>query len=278
MTEREPATRAVSLPATSSLGDALERTPARVFTGRSGTAYPTATQLKLQEDHAFALDAVRAELDLLADFDQALLREFGLFEVSSGARNKAEYLRRPDLGRKLGAGAADVLRERCPRGADVQVVLGDGLSPAALRAQAPGLLPRLQALVAGAGWSWGQPFVVRYARVGLLNELGPLLGAGAHVLLIGERPGLQTAESLSAYLAFRPRPGQTDADRNLISNIHAQGVGWDEAAQRIVALIRQMFARQTSGLAIKEQREPRSIDRAADTQRDAPGRDVAPGA
>lgn len=253
MPQRELPSKEFSLPASSALRDALERTPARVFTGRAGTAYPTAAQLKLQEDHAFALDAVRAELDLLADFDQEFLREHGLFEVPSGARSKAEHLRRPDLGRKLGPGAAAMLRERCPASADVQVVLGDGLSPAALRAQAPGLLPRLRTLVQAAGWSWGQPFVVRYARVGLLNELGPLLAASAYVLLIGERPGLQTAESLSAYLAFRPRLGQTDADRNLISNIHAQGVGWDEAASRVVGLIRQMFAQQTSGVSIKEQ-------------------------
>jgi ethanolamine ammonia-lyase small subunit len=131
-------------------------------------------------------------------------------------------------------------------------VIGDGLSGAAVVAQVPGLLPLLRVEANQRGWSFGQPFLVRYCRVGTLNDLGEILGAAVFVLLIGERPGLATAESLSAYMAYRPQPGHTDADRNLISNIHARGVGPDLAARRIAALAEQMRQAKTSGVAVKE--------------------------
>ncbi len=102
------------------------------------------------------------------------------------------------------------------------------------------------------GWTLGQPFVIRYCRVGILNDIGDVLDPAVVVLLIGERPGLATAESLSAYMAYRPRSGHTDAQRNLISNIHARGIGHDEAAQRILDLAEEMMERKTSGVELKE--------------------------
>jgi ethanolamine ammonia-lyase small subunit len=116
----------------------------------------------------------------------------------------------------------------------------------------PGLLPRLEEQCRRRGWSFGRPFFVRHCRVGVLNDVGEALTPGVVVLLIGERPGLATAESLSAYLGYRPRAGHTDAERNLISNIHARGVGLDEAAVRIAGLCEQMFRQGTSGVAVKE--------------------------
>jgi ethanolamine ammonia-lyase small subunit len=116
----------------------------------------------------------------------------------------------------------------------------------------PALLPLLEQGARDRGWTFGRPFVVRYCRVGLLNDIGELLDPVVTVLLIGERPGLATAESLSAYLAYRPRPGHTDAQRNLISNIHARGVNHVEAAQRILALAEQMRRVQASGVTVKE--------------------------
>ena len=231
---------------------ALARTPARVLVGRAGPAYRTATALQLRADHAAARDAVHAEIDLTRDFGSERIERFGLFEVRTRADSKAVYLRRPDLGRRLAPDSSEAMRANCPAGADLQVVVGDGLSATAVATQAPGLIDRLHAAAEARGWSFGRPFLVRYCRVGVLNEVGDLLAPDVLVLLIGERPGLATAESLSAYLAYRPRTGHTDADRNLVSNIHGRGVNPDEAAQRILALAERFREVGRSGVGIGE--------------------------
>jgi ethanolamine ammonia-lyase small subunit len=228
-------------------------TPARILLGGAGPAYRTATWLELRRDHAAAIDAVREEFDLARDLPAALIDEHRLFVVQTLARSKREYLLRPDLGRRLSDAAREQLARRCTSGADIHIVLGDGLSTAALRAQAPELLPRLIGGAKARGCKCGEPFAIRYCRVGVLNDIGQLLDPQVAVLLIGERPGLATAESLSAYLAFRPRAGHTDAHRNLISNIHARGIPAAAAAERILDLAQLLRQRQTSGVAIKEQ-------------------------
>jgi ethanolamine ammonia-lyase small subunit len=134
----------------------------------------------------------------------------------------------------------------------VQIAIGDGLSVTAVRAQVPQLLPLLINGAAVRGWTVGQPIVIGHCRVGILNEIGQLLSPKVVVLLIGERPGLATAESLSAYLAFQPKNGHTDADRNLISNIHARGISTGEAALRILDLSAQMMSAQRSGHTLQE--------------------------
>ncbi len=231
---------------------ALARTPARVWLGRAGPAYRTATWLKLREDHAAARDAVRAEIEPATAFGAERTAAFGLFEVRTRATSKGEYLLRPDLGRRLDAESRDRLRVDCPAGADFQVVIGDGLSATAVAAQAPELLDRLRDAATARTWSFGRPFLVRYCRVGVMNDIGDLLNPTVLVLLIGERPGLATAESLSAYMALRPRAGHTDADRNLISNIHARGVNLDDATRRVMALAELIRAAGQSGVAVKE--------------------------
>jgi len=229
------------------------RTPARILVGRAGSAYRTATQLALRQDHAAAIDAVQAELDLVRDFGQPFVERWRLFEVTTCAGSKAEYLLRPDRGRCLSdAGRTEVVR-RCSAGVDLQVVIGDGLSAAAVAAQVPLLLGALEQGAQQRGWRFGQPFGIRYCRVGVLNDIGALLDPAVVVLLIGERPGLATAESLSAYMAYRPRPGHTDAERNLISNIHARGVAPAGAAARILRLAERLRQWQTSGVAVKEE-------------------------
>ncbi len=228
------------------------RTPARILAGRAGASYRTTTHLQLRQDHAAARDAVEAELDLTRDLGEDLVRRFGLFEVRTRAAGKGQYLMRPDLGRQLCVEGRQMVRERCPAGADLQVVIGDGLSAAAVVAQVPGLLPLLEEHAARRGWRFGQPFFVRYCRVGVMNDVGELLTPAVVVLLIGERPGLATAESLSAYMAYRPRAGHTDAQRNLISNIHSRGMRLDEAAWRIAALAERMRQAQASGVSVKE--------------------------
>ncbi|MGH7964533.1 MAG: ethanolamine ammonia-lyase subunit EutC [Candidatus Binatia bacterium] len=229
------------------------RTPARILVGRAGAAYRTTTQLTLRQDHAAAIDAVRMELDLLRDFGQSFVERWGLFEVVTCANSKAEYLLRPDLGRHLHDTARTELIRRCPAGADLQVMIGDGLSAAAVVTQVPLLLGALEQGAQERGWRFGQPFVIRYCRVGILNDIGQLLDPVVAILLIGERPGLATAESLSAYLAYRPRAGHTDAERNLISNIHARGVVPAVAAARILRLAERLSHLQVSGVAVKEE-------------------------
>ena len=235
---------------------AIDRTPARVFVGRAGSAYRTSTWLKLREDHAAARDAVHAEVDLPARFGAEVAAPAGLLTAQTCVNSKPEYLRRPELGRRLSEESRELVRASCPAGADLQVVIGDGLSATAVGAQAPELLARLRAAAAERGWSFGRPVFVRYCRVGVMNDFGDLLSPGVVVLLIGERPGLVTAESLSAYMAFRPRSGHTDADRNLISNIHARGVSLEEATRRIITLAEQFRATGRSGVDVKEVLNP----------------------
>ena len=228
------------------------RTPARVMVDRAGAAYRTTTQLELRRAHAEARDAVRSELDLKRDLGAGLVRDQKLFEVSTQARSKDEYLLRPDLGRRLNEDAARTITARCPQDADLQIVIGDGLSVTALAAQVPALLPLLLQQARDRGWTIGQTFAVRYCRVGIMNHVGELLRPTVVVLLIGERPGLATTESLSAYLAFQPRFGHTDVQRNLISNIHARGVLPEVAAPRIINLAAQMMREKRSGVELKE--------------------------
>jgi ethanolamine ammonia-lyase small subunit len=228
------------------------RTPARILMGRAGAAYRTNVQLELREAHAAARDAVRAEMDLLSVFGETFVRRWELFEAQTRATGKDEFLLRPDLGRHFDESSRLKIQECCPHGCDFQIVIGDGLSVPAVSRQVPALLPLLYAGAKESDWKAGRTFVIRHCRVGILNEVGGLLDPRVVVLLIGERPGLATAESLSAYMAYRPREGHSDADRNLISNIHARGVTSTRAAARILSLAAQMMQAGASGCSIKE--------------------------
>jgi ethanolamine ammonia-lyase small subunit len=209
-------------------------------------------QLELRNAHAGAVDVVWTEFDLAKDFPKEFTSQWKLFEVSSRAESKSKFLLRPDLGRQLAEDSGEQILRNCTESPDVQIAIGDGLSTAAVAAQVPALLPMLDQKMRARGWFLGQPFVVRYCRVGLMNQIGDLLSPRVVVLLIGERPGLATAESLSAYMAYSPASGHTDADRNLISNIHARGVPIPEAASRITNLVAKMFATRLSGTSLKE--------------------------
>jgi ethanolamine ammonia-lyase small subunit len=236
------------------------QTPARLLNGRSGAAYRTNTQLELREAHAAARDAVRMELNLSLDPESEhgddWVRKWNLFEVSSRAMSKDEYLLRPDRGRCLNDASRAEVTRRCSTGHDLQVVIGDGLSVTAVALQVPRLLPLLGEGAKTRGWTVGRIFVIRYCRVGILNEIGELLGPKVAVLLIGERPGLATAESLSAYMAYHPKAGDTDANRNLISNIHSRGLSTAEASQRILNLAALMMKTEQSGCQLREQLLP----------------------
>jgi ethanolamine ammonia-lyase small subunit len=228
------------------------RTPARLLMGRAGAAYRTNTQIDLREAHAAARDAVREEFDASASFGADFMRQWNLLEVHTQAANKDQYLLRPDLGRAFDDVSREKLRKECPRGADLQIAIGDGLSVPAVAAQVPPLLPPLDRGAKERGWKTGRAFVIHHCRVGILNEIGELLAPRVVVLLIGERPGLATVESLSAYMAYRPSASHTDADRNLISNIHARGVSPQLAAARILNLAARMMALEISGYKVGE--------------------------
>ena len=229
------------------------RTPARLLAERSGGSYRTSMQLELRAAHAAARDAVRTNFVLREHLGTELIERYGIFEAASEASSKDEYLLRPDLGRRFSGEARRKIAETCPQTPDMQICIGDGLSTTAVATQVPALLPRLMEAAKGRGWTIGQTFAIRFCRVGILNEIGDLLRPTVVVLLIGERPGLATAESLSAYMAYRPRAGQTDAGRNLISNIHARGVRVEDATVRILNLAERMMKLELSGVRLREE-------------------------
>src|ERR1700722_537583 len=228
------------------------RTPARILVGRAGPAYRTETQLQLREDHAAARDAVRAELDVKAAFGAEFLERWKLFAVRTRASSKEEYLQHPSLGRAFSDESRAEIVQRCAAGRDVQIAIGDGLSVPAIGAQVPRLLPLLVEGAQARGWRAGQSFVIHHCRVGIINDIGELLRPRLVLLLIGERPGLATAEGLSAYMAYQPDRTHSDANRNLISNIHSRGLGAGEAATRSLNLCAQMMRVRVSGVTLKE--------------------------
>ena len=223
----------------------MAATPARIGVGRCGPRPRTAALLLFQADHGVTQDA------LMHEVDPNLLETQGLFSVASQATNRREYLKRPDLGRKLSEAAKAALRERCLKNPDVQVFVGDGLSGAAIEHNLPKIMPVLQQGLKSAGLSMGTPFFVKFARVGLLNDVNAVVAAKVCAILIGERPGLARAESMSIYLGFRPRPDSTDAHRDAICNIYEGGLNPLEAGAHAVQLIQKMIERQASGVELK---------------------------
>lgn len=228
-------------------------TPARVFAPRHGASLSTADWLALRADHAGARDAVFQEttpetvLAWAASFPRRPLF------VTSQAATATDYLLRPDLGRKLLPKDRERILIECPRSPQMQILLADGLSALALQNQGLPLWTALTQQALEKGWQLGQPIFIHRARVGILNDIGSLLEPCVVVLLIGERPGLSTAESLSAYLAYRPKLGDTDAKRNLIASIHDRGVGIPEATRRILNLAGSLKSSCYSGVGIREE-------------------------
>ena len=236
-----------------SLRDLRDLTPARVGLGRAGASLPTKALLEFTLDHARARDAVHAAFDVPALISG--LKGLGLEapNVSSCARNRQEYLRRPDLGRKLDQASQHLLTSRKAGSCRLAIVVGDGLSPTAVNMHALSLVGSLIPRLAAERIEIGCAVVASGARVALGDEIGAMVGASMVVVLIGERPGLSAPDSLGAYLTFAPRPGLTDAERNCVSNVHGSGLGYDEAAFRIVWLIREGLARQITGVALKDE-------------------------
>jgi ethanolamine ammonia-lyase small subunit len=228
-------------------------TAARIALGRSGASLPTAELLRFGLAHAQARDAVHAAFDAAAV--RAALAGAGVesIEVRSAATDRATYLRRPDLGRRLSAAGAACLAE-CGRGpCDVAVVIGDGLSAAAADAHAAPLVIALREALAASALSFAPVVLAHQARVALGDEIGQALGAGLVVMLLGERPGLSSPDSLGAYITFDPKVGCTDAQRNCVSNIRPAGLGIDAATRKIAWLILAARSRGATGLALKDE-------------------------
>ncbi|HTZ35143.1 MAG TPA: ethanolamine ammonia-lyase subunit EutC [Stellaceae bacterium] len=232
-------------------------TPARIGLGRSGTALPTAAQLDFQLAHARARDAVYATLD--SDRILAELRAHGLkaLTVRSQAADRATYLRRPDLGRKLAAASRRLLlRHSGPRRDDesgarhVAFVIADGLSATAVNAHAAPLMAAV--LLRLDGWRVAPVAVVEQGRVAIGDEIGGLLGADLAAVLIGERPGLSAADSLGVYVTWAPAPGTVDAARHCLSNIRPAGMPIDEAADALIRLMAAARQHRMTGVALSQ--------------------------
>ena len=243
-------------------------TDARIALGRAGTSLPTAAQLDFQLAHARARDAVHVALepDTLAAAITEHWPELGApCLLHSAARDRSEYLQRPDLGRRLDETSATRLAGLRPdhgagaapdeRPFDLALVVGDGLSALAIAQNAPPFLARLRHQLAGGNWRVAPVCIALQARVALGDDIGERLGARAVVVLIGERPGLSSPDSMGLYLTWMPRVGLTDASRNCISNVRPAGLGYDAAAAKLAWLLAQARQRQLSGVDLKDDTE-----------------------
>ncbi|HEX5809777.1 MAG TPA: ethanolamine ammonia-lyase subunit EutC [Anaerolineales bacterium] len=225
----------------------MASTTARIGVGRAGPRYRTASLLLFQGDHAVTQDA------LYRDVDQKLLDQFNLFTVQTKITGgKQEYLLRPDLGRLLNDDAKRIINEKCQKNVNIQLCVGDGLSAAAIEANLRQIFPVIKQGVQNAGLTFGTPFFIKYARVGVMNDVGELIKPDVVILLIGERPGLGRAESMSAYMGYKPKYGDTDADRDVVCNIFENG-GTNplEAGAFVVQLAQNMRKSQASGVKLK---------------------------
>ncbi|BAM91579.1 ethanolamine ammonia-lyase light chain [Bradyrhizobium oligotrophicum S58] len=229
--------------------DALEMlrrmTRARVALGRSGDGLPTAAKLEFQMAHALARDAVWGKVDF--DGIAAALTPREVIKVASAAPDRASYLRRPDLGRRLAAGEAS----RLPPGPfDLVFVIADGLSADAVEGHAADVVIATEARLSGL--TIGPVVLASQARVALGDDVGAAMGAGLVAVMIGERPGLSAADSLGVYLSLDPAPGLRDSARNCISNIHGHGLSAERAADKLAWLVREALRTGVTGIGLKE--------------------------
>ncbi|WNC14662.1 ethanolamine ammonia-lyase subunit EutC [Brevibacillus brevis] len=226
------------------LQELLDSTPARIGVWRTGVRPLTKTMLQLRRDHAAAVDAVYGEVQ------QSLLDEFSLFTVETQYDNTDNYLKRPDMGRILNEEGVRLIQERCQKNPQVQIVVSDGLSASAVDANLRDVLPSLTDSLKSYGLSCGTPFFVKGGRVASMDHIGEILQPEVLVLLIGERPGLVTAHSMSAYMCYRPRKGTVESDRTVISNIHRQGTSPIEAGAHIGTILSKMLEQKASGVKL----------------------------
>lgn len=246
-------------------------TAARIALGRTGVSQPTQPQLAFQLAHAQARDAVHLALDvpqLLQELEEAeLARADSCLVLDSAAGDRLHYLQHPDSGRRLDDASRERLRA-LPRPSqgrahDLALVVADGLSALAVARHAVPLLGAIRRQIAAENWSLAPLTVVKQARVAIGDEVGELLGARVMVLLIGERPGLSSPDSLGIYLTWMPTPGLMDANRNCISNVRMEGLSYEEAAFKVHHLMAQMHKLQLSGVMLKDESTGGEIPKAS---------------
>jgi ethanolamine ammonia-lyase small subunit len=232
-------------------------TPARIGLGRSGISQPTAAHLAFQLAHAQARDAVHRPLDPLAI--EAALRGQGLgtIQLHSAAADRREYLQRPDLGRTLDeASAARLAAVPADAGFDLALVVADGLSALAIERHAAAFIEELRRQPSPRDWRWAPVAIVRQARVAIGDAIGHALGARLVVVLIGERPGLSSPDSMGLYITWAPRPGRVDSERNCISNVRPEGLPLAPAASRLAWLLTEARSRGLTGVELKDESSP----------------------
>jgi ethanolamine ammonia-lyase small subunit len=241
------------------MDDALQLrnfTSARVALARAGNSLSTAEVLAFQAAHAAARDAVHWRMDAQALALECKARGWPSVTLQSAAPDRATYLRRPDLGRKLKLGQELGVPHAAGKDTegeyDLAIILADGLSALAIHRHALELWARLLPLLDPDNWHCSPLILVEQGRVAIGDEIGEKLHAALSLVLIGERPGLSAADSLGAYLTWNPVTGRTDAERNCISNIRPAGLHYDQAAQRIFVLLTQARSRQLTGVLLKE--------------------------
>ena len=227
-------------------------TPARVALGRTGVSLQTRDLLDFQLAHAQARDAVHAHLNsaaLAAEIESGIRPE--VLRLHSAAANRAQYLQRPDLGRRLNEASRALLAEQPTDEVDLAVVIADGLSALAVERHAVPLLTELTPSLEGRRLA---PIcIVEQGRVAIADQIGEALHAKISIILIGERPGLSSPDSLGAYITWDPHPGRTDAERNCISNIRAEGLSYAQAAAQLAFYLNEARRRRLTGVALKEE-------------------------
>lgn len=219
-----------------------QRTTARIGVGRTGARLNTRTMLTLRADHAKARDAV------FKDVDERHMQELGLFTVQTCCESKDAFVTRPDLGRKLNVSSVETLRQKCVSSPDVQIFAADGLSSTAIETNAGKILPVIMDGLKAKGLKTGTPFFLKYGRVGAEDHVAEILGAKVVCVLIGERPGLATAESMSAYIVYNSHVGIPESKRTVVSNIHKDGLSAVEAGAYISEVIVQILENKASGV------------------------------
>lgn len=230
-------------------------TSARIALGHAGTSLPTAAQLDFQYAHAQARDAVHLPFDHQALTEQLKARQRNCLTAHSEAADRHIYLQRPDLGRRLADESARALAEyssQHPDGFDLAMVIADGLSSLAVQRHSLPMIERIDELAMAEGWSLAPVVLVEQGRVAVADEVAQLLKARMVVILIGERPGLSSPDSLGLYFTYAPRVGLNDASRNCISNVRLEGMSYPMAAHKLMYLMREAWRRQLSGVNLKD--------------------------
>ena len=227
-----------------------QKTPARLGSGKAGARYKTLTMLRFRADHAAAQDAVFSQVS--EDF----AKENGLVAVKTRCKDKDEFLTRPDYGRCFDEENEKIIRNAIPTAPKVQVVIGDGLSSAACQANAMDCLAAIRDGLKVRGMDVGKTLFIRYCRVGAGDAVGDITGCELVCMLVGERPGLVTDKSMSAYITYKPHTGVSESARTVVSNIHAQGTPAVEAGAHIAELIGRILQKKVSGVGLYLEEKP----------------------